>query len=120
LDDDKPWPREQHAQLIRSLKKAGARAVAFDVLMEGPQSEAGDRELAVALAEAGNVVLGADVQATIDPRFREIRIVEPYDPLKASAAAIGNVGLFNEKGVIRRSSLFQDGRPSLALAAYEV
>jgi adenylate cyclase len=120
LDDNKPWPRERHAELIRKLKKAGARAVAFDVLMKDPQSEAGDRELASALKETGNVVLGADVQATIDPRFREIRIVEPYEPLKAAAAAIGNVGLFIDKGVIRRTSLFQDGRPSLALAAYEV
>ena len=119
-DAGKPWPRARHAELIRALKKAGARAVAFDVLMEGPQSEEGDRALAAALAEAGNVVLGADVQSTIDPRFREIRIVEPYEPLMAAAAAIGNVGLFIEKGVIRRTSLFQDGRPSLALAAYEV
>ena len=120
LDDNAPWPREKHAELIRKLKKAGARAVAFDVLMENPQSEEGDRDLAAALKETGNVVLGSDVQATIDPRFREVRIVEPYDPLKEAAAAIGNVGLFIEEGVIRRTALMQDGRPSLALAAYEV
>jgi adenylate cyclase len=120
LDDNKPVPREKHAELIRTLKKAGARAVAFDVLMEGPQSEEGDRELAAAMKETGNVVLGADVQATIDPRFREIRIVEPYEPLKNAAAALGNVGLLMDKGVIRRTALFQEGRPSLALAAYEV
>lgn len=118
--DTPTWPRDKHAELVRKLKKAGARAVAFDVLMEGPQSEEGDRALASALAETGNVVLGSDVQATIDPKFREVHVVEPYEPLKAAAAALGNVGLFIEKGVIRRTSLLQDGRPSLALAAYEV
>jgi len=120
LLDAPPWPRQEHARLIRQLKKAGARAVAFDVLMEPPQSEEADRDLAAALAETGNVVLGADVQPVIDPKFHEIHIVEPYEPLKAAAAAIGNVGLKLEKGVIRETFLMQDDRPSLALAAYEV
>src|SRR5262249_2969329 len=62
LEDNAPWPRQKHAELIRKLKKAGARAVAFDVLMEGPQTEVGDRELAAAMKETGNVVLGSDVQ----------------------------------------------------------
>ena len=32
LDSTLPWPRGLHAELIRTLKREGARAVAFDVL----------------------------------------------------------------------------------------
>jgi adenylate cyclase len=53
------WPRDFHATLIRNLKAAGARLVAFDVVFSEsskrhPQE---DVEFAKAVKEAGNVVL---------------------------------------------------------------
>jgi len=57
-DSTLAWPRALHAELIRTLKREGAKAVAFDVLFEeaGADPEA-DSALAASLAEARNVVL---------------------------------------------------------------
>jgi adenylate cyclase len=118
--EDQTWPRALHARLIRQLKKDGARSVAFDVLFLDPQSDRSDGELAAALKEAGNVVIGSDVDVTVDPRFAMSRIEEPYAPLAESAAVVADVGLPTDRdGVIRRTWLMREDRPSLALAAYE-
>lgn len=54
-----PWPRGLHAQLIDQLSKAGARAIAMDILfaeadLHNPQ---GDRQLIQAVAGSGRVFL---------------------------------------------------------------
>jgi adenylate cyclase len=116
------WPRRLHADLIRTLQREGAKAVAFDVVFEGEVDKAGDRDLAAAIAAAGSVVLGARTVQTADPRFREGRVIDPYEPLARAAAAVGDVNAFRqERGLeIRRTWPLLDDRPSLALAAYEV
>lgn len=50
-----PFPCSFHAKLVRNLKKAGAKVIAFDIefFTETPE----DSEFAEALAEAGNVIL---------------------------------------------------------------
>ena len=42
LDPAKPWPRELHAQLLRRLKAAGAKATVFDIVFSsaGPNAAA--------------------------------------------------------------------------------
>ena len=54
-----PWPRSRHAQLLKALNKAGAKVVAFDVMFNEPslQGEDDDQKFALAVKEAGNVVL---------------------------------------------------------------
>ena len=116
------WPRALHAQLIRTLKAEGARAVAFDVLFEGmgPDDES-DGALASAIADTGIVVLGAEVSTKVDPRFSMAVHTEPYAPFAAGAAEIADVGLPTDiDGVIRRTWLMRGEHPSLALGAYEV
>ncbi|MDQ3815794.1 MAG: CHASE2 domain-containing protein, partial [Armatimonadota bacterium] len=56
-------PRSVHARLVRQLKKAGARAIIFDVLFIDPGNPADDRDFAAACAEAGNVFLPFDDNA---------------------------------------------------------
>ena len=55
-------PRPVHAQLVRQLKTAGARAVIFDILFSDPSRSrpADDKEFAAACAAAGNVFLPFD------------------------------------------------------------
>ena len=121
LDDKQPWPRGLHAELIRVLKREGARAVAFDVVFEGPGEVQQDRELELALFDAGNVVLGSTVELTEDPRFRQARLVDPHAPFAEAAAQVAEVELSPDPdGVIRRAWPVPADRPSLALAAYEV
>ena len=75
-----PWPRDYHAQVIDQLAGAGAEIIAFDVVFSGVTSEEaatelagqqaldyeppmseGDKELARAIKDAGNVVLAARI-----------------------------------------------------------
>src|SRR5690349_3874456 len=39
LDLPWPWPRTLHAELIRKLKSAGAKVIAFDVLFTEPKPD---------------------------------------------------------------------------------
>ena len=72
-------PRSLHAQLVRQLKKDGAKAVIFDVLFIDPdrRDAAGDADFARAVKQAGNVFLpfdhdSADATApAIQTRVRE-------------------------------------------------
>src|SRR5215470_173622 len=61
LDLPWPWPRTLHAELIRKLKKAGAKVIAFDVLFTEPKPDPReDQALAKAIRDAGNVILAAE------------------------------------------------------------
>ena len=116
------WPRGLHADLIRTLRREGARAVAFDVLfLDKGEDPAQDEALASALTEAGNVVLGASVELTDDPLYRLVQVQEPYEPFAKAAAAVADVNIPTDSdGVIRFAWPAREGRPGLALAAYEL
>ena len=115
------WPRRLHGELVRVLARAGARAVAFDVLFDRAGDPEQDAAFQAGLIEADNVVLGLTVEQIEDPRFRQMRVIGPTDLLAEAAAAVGDVSLMEDRdGVIRSAWLLHDGRPSLALAAYEV
>ena len=121
VDPAGAWPRRLHGELVKVLARAGAKAVAFDVLFDRPGDPEQDAAFQAGLAEAGNVVLGLTVEQVEDPRFRQMRVIGPTDPLAEAAAAVGDVSLMEDRdGVIRSAWLLHDGRPSLALAAYEV
>ncbi len=115
------WPRGLHADLVRTLTSEGARAVAFDVLFTDPGADPEqDAAFVKALEESANVVLGASVEITQDPLFNRSQIEEPYEPFGKSAAAVADVNLPTDSdGVIRYVWPARDGRPGLALAAYE-
>ncbi len=121
-DSSLAWPRAKHAELIRMLKREGARAVAFDILFTDPgQDPSVDEALAASIKEAGNVVLGATVHVTEDPLFRQTQVEEPYEPFSKAAAAVADVNLPPDSdGVIRYAWPARDGRPGLGLAAYEI
>ena len=91
-----PWPRELHAQLLRRLTAAGAKAVVFDIVFgnAGPEPEA-DKIFAAAIHENGRVILAAEFNAmTIAPddqhNWARVDKVEPlYGPFAEAAAAQG-------------------------------
>ena len=116
------WPRGLHADLIRTLKREGAKAVAFDVLfLEAGADPAQDAALEAAIKEAGNVVLGASVEITEDPLFRQAQMQEPYEPFANAAARVADVNIPPDSdGVLRYAWLAREGNPGLALAAYEL
>jgi len=120
-DNTLAWPRGLHADLIRTLKREGARAVAFDVLFTDPGDLEQDAAFTTALAESKLVVLGATMEIIEDPQFNEARLLEPYEPFKNAAARVADVNLPTDSdGVLRYAWPAREGRPGLALAAYEL
>ncbi|MCL4502352.1 MAG: CHASE2 domain-containing protein, partial [Deltaproteobacteria bacterium] len=144
-----PWPRQLYAHIIDYCKRAGAKAVIFDLLFTeassyGPED---DNRLAQAAAAAGNVTLpfflsredkGANPQEAAllekagfripGPRPREPvvyhSIVTPVGPLLNAAGALGNVESSPDPdGIYRRVPLvlpFKDRwLPLLPFAAFQ-
>jgi adenylate cyclase len=122
VDPSASWPRRFHADLLRVLKAEGARAVAFDFLFETPKDDAAaDEAFRSAIADSHVVVLGASMEITEDPNFRQAQLLEPFDALKQAAAAVAEVNLPTDSdGVLRYVWPAREGRPGLALAAYEL
>ena len=84
------WNRSIHAKLIRELKKAGAKAIFFDLVLIEPGETIGldpkiDESLHAAIREHGHVYFGA----MFDPGMRTLgrasfsidAVVPPYDAL---------------------------------------
>jgi adenylate cyclase len=96
-----PWPRGLHGQLIESLRAAGARVIAFDLVFSEPQDPEQDRLLALALGP--DVVLAA-TEALIDtPQMQQLSNVLPLQMFLDTGAAAGNAAVdLDEDGVFRR------------------
>ena len=57
LDEQWPFKRSVHAQVIDALRKAGAREIVYDVQFTEPTQPKEDQALMASVARAGNVVL---------------------------------------------------------------
>ncbi len=125
-----PWPRATHAKLIRSLTDAGARVIAFDVLLTEPDKEnlASDAALAKAAASSNEVVSAFFFNQVTSDREASNPLF-PYSDL-ADATALGFVNLDPDSdGITRQAPLYlteprSDGSgvvyPSLAAAAWAI
>ena len=87
---DRPWNRGLYAQLVDRLTADEAKAVVFDILFSGPNSDHpdGDSLFAQAIQENGRVILGTEYGFTADG-FPSM--YAPYYPFSAAAAALGFV-----------------------------
>ena len=94
-----PWPRAAYGLLIERLLAAGARAVAVNVVFEGPSSRgpADDAALAAVLARhRGRVALAAEMQEGEDQQGAgSLTLVTPSDQLLAASGGPGQLGLTN-------------------------
>ena len=121
-----PWSRALHAQLVRRLTAAGAKAIVFDIIFDEPSLDlAADREFAEALRASGRVVLAAEISRSSrdTPRVEGIKSLQLSMPTKLFLDEAATWGVANarvdEDFVVRR--LFQgfpeQNQPSLSLAA---
>ena len=60
------WPRRLNADLVRTLAREGAAAIAFDMVFDTPGDAEEDRDFVEAIGAAGNVVLGSIINVTRD------------------------------------------------------
>ncbi len=101
-----PFPRRLDARVIDRIRRAGARAILFDLDTAAPTDVADDDALGEAIYEAGNVVL-----VTTAPReganVRQVR---------ALRATIASSFLPTRGGVARQVEYQKFGLPSGAVA----
>ena len=89
-----PWPRQKHAQLVRTLQKKGAKVIAFDIFFAEPGED--DDGFARACREAGNVIL---------PLWGEFRSEQAPDSADAERrSAVLPFGVNRSASQPRRSS----------------
>lgn len=120
LAADYPWSREVWALLLDKLMAAGARGVAFDLLLVSPGR--GDEALAAALARhEGKVVLGSslDVPAPGAAPLLTWPADSVTDALEDSVAASAAVTFFPDRDAVVRHSrrmirLLTHDQPTLA------
>jgi adenylate cyclase len=82
-----PWPRDIHAKLIESLRTAGAKVIAIDVIFADPSTEEADAALARALGP--DVVLAADDVTTPLEQGTQVTRVNPLDQFLDAGAVPG-------------------------------
>jgi len=110
-----PWPTKLYAHLIKNLNRAGAKAIAFDIIFDQQDhyNPANDTLFANALKKYGNVVLAGKIfrsnQQQAGSRSSEISKVEPLSVLKkANSNQFGVVSnLLDSDDFLRRYLLEQ-------------
>lgn len=120
-----PWDRSLHARLLNRLTTAGARAVVFDIIFDGPGTDpAADQQFIQAIRANGHVVLAGEIgqgsQNTGQTAgYQMLRLSKPGENFMAAAATWGvaNVQL-DDDFVVRRQFEGLPGfmEPSLSFA----
>jgi len=107
-----PWPRERHAQLLRTLAAAQPRAVALDLLFTEPAAQPGaDDALAGALASLRAVSPVFLPMALAEPLAKG-RTPQPLLPLPAfaqSASGLGHIHVELDGDSVVRSLYLHEG-----------
>jgi adenylate cyclase len=120
-----PWPRGLHGQLIRKLSESKAKIIGFDVLFTEPKANPKeDEELAHAIRDAGNVILGAETSEVASDFGLRTTLNLPTPLIRQDALGYGPVNLVMARDSIVRSAQpvfsFQDRiYPSFAYRIYQ-
>src|SRR5205823_2399257 len=81
-----PWKRSLLARVVRAASAERPKALGLDILLSEPEDESDDRELAVALQDAGNAVLVGKIGNSPEGRLW----VEPMTLFAEKAIAVGH------------------------------
>jgi signal transduction histidine kinase/CHASE2 domain-containing sensor protein len=98
-----PWPRAQLARLVRVVSQQKPKVIGLDVLLPEAGDPAGDKDLAQAIHDAGNVVLASRLSDSRDRTW-----TDPLPQFRAAAAGIGHVqAVMDADGIGRRVPLLE-------------
>jgi adenylate cyclase len=116
LSERWPWPRDLHARLIESLKRAGAGPIGLDIVFAEPSTEAADASLAAALGPSH--VLAADREVIPMEQGTQVSRVGPLPALTANGAESGVTSVdLDGDGVLRRLPAVEDSFAAALLRA---
>jgi adenylate cyclase len=103
-----PWPRSLHAQLIRQLRAAGAKAVGLDIIMAEPSSP--ENDAAITAAVGPDVVLAGDETLIQTPQADQLVRATPLPQLTEAGAKTGIASItLGGDGVFRNIPPYPDG-----------
>jgi adenylate cyclase len=109
-----PWPRDIHAKLVESLRAAGAKVIAIDIIFADPTTQEADMALANVLGP--DVVLAADDVTTPLEQGTQVTRVNPLDPFLNAGAVAGIASMqLDPDAYLRRMPPIQDGFAAEAL-----
>lgn len=120
LDLQWPWPRNIHAQLINTLKQAGASAIGLDLLFAETSIPENDQALADAIVNHGKVVLVSELSYAENEQtgFNLEKLIKPLPIIERSRTEL-NLGLANihldSDGFLRRLSCTQNHMSAFSL-----
>lgn len=105
-----PWPTYIYANLIENLNRAGAKAIAIDVIFDQPDmyDPKNDSLFAEAVANYENVVLASRYQRRVGPMGEQSSYVNPNDLIRrANPNPSGLVNTVNDQDGFLRKYLLQ-------------
>ncbi len=101
-----PWSRRIMADALNKLTPARPKAIALDVLYSDKTTAADDQSLTSAIAQAGNVVVAAQLIEANDAR--QAVWLRPLSEIETAAAGIGHVNVTTESGGVARTLLLRE------------
>src|SRR5437899_2141890 len=122
MDEQWPFARARHAELLMHLAAGKPRLIGFDVIFESPSSRGpkDDEALGKAVAFAGNVVLGAAYTKDIQPYTRRETFNFPIPVLRRGAAAVAPVNMHADAdGDVRRVPLMVTSEQLAPMPAFD-
>ncbi len=107
-----PWPRSYYAHFIRNMKKAGAKVVGIDIMLDAPDYSGPEKDddFAAAIAECGNVVLAGKVSKAeaAGGRTEVQQSIIPLAKFMDAGAVWGLVGVTNDADNVWRQYLLEE------------
>lgn len=103
-----PWPRSLHAELVKQLRAAGAKAIGLDIIMAEPSTPENDQ--AITAAVGPDVVLAGDETLIKTPQADQLLRTTPLPQMTEAGARTGIASItLNGDGIFRNIPSYEDG-----------
>lgn len=113
-----PWSRSTQARLLDRITAAGASSIHLDLIYDSPSTSAEDRDLAVAIARSGRIVL-ADRHLLGPGTNLEAADTRPLSIFRRGARTASISKIYDFRGTVWNGSIVAeiDGKPVPTFAA---
>ncbi|MDF1497098.1 MAG: adenylate/guanylate cyclase domain-containing protein [Patescibacteria group bacterium] len=117
-----PWDRAVHGELMNRIASAGPLAIGYDVNFPETSDAENDGALALAIQQAGKVVLPVELELSLSSGkdgYTATKFLPPISQIAVSAARIGHTNTPQDAdGVVRRIPLYASLADSGVIPAF--